>query len=158
VSGGREAFERLVAALEACEAGGDALVQPGMLDRALGGIARTARRGSVVVLLSDLLDLPDEALGRIAAVTSRGRILVVVQALDPDEAEFPFEGTVRLRSLEGGVVVETDAEVRERYLDALDRHGRAWEEAVLSRGGRFVRARTTDDPVRVVRSIVEAVR
>ena len=32
----------------------------------------------------------------------------IVQTLDPDEARLPFEGTVRLRSLEGGAVVETD--------------------------------------------------
>lgn len=158
VSGGREAFERLVGSLESVTASGDAIVDEELLDRALGTIARTARRGSIVVLLSDLLDLPDEAAERVAAIASRGRVVVVVQVLDPDEVSFPFEGTVRLRSLEGGVVVETDAEAKERYLEALARLGASWQRVLVARGARLVRASTSDDPVRVVRSILEAAR
>ena len=157
VSGGREAFERIVASLEEAGAGGDARADGGMLDRGLGGIARAARRGSIVVVLSDLLDLPDGAAERIAAVASRGRVVVVVQTLDPDEATLPFEGTVRLRSLEGGAVVETDVETtRAGYLAALSALQNKWERELVARGARMIRAVTTDDPVRVVRHIIEA--
>jgi uncharacterized protein (DUF58 family) len=159
VSGGREAFERILAALESCEAGGDALVDEALLDRALGGIARAARRGSIVIFLSDLLDLPAGATDRVAAVASRGRVIRVVQTLDPDEARLPFEGTVRLRGLEGGAVVETDVETtRERYLAALTSLQDTWEHALVARGGGLVRSETNEDPVRVVRAVVEAVR
>src|SRR5271170_432090 len=92
MSAGREAFERIVGSLEAAEAGGDAYVNAGVLDRALAGVAKAARRGSIVVVLSDLLDLPDVAADRISAVAARGRILVVVQVLDPDEVTLPFDG------------------------------------------------------------------
>ncbi|WP_394832770.1 DUF58 domain-containing protein [Pendulispora rubella] len=157
VSGGRESFERLIATLESLEATGDALADARMLDRALGGIARSARRGSVIVFLSDLLDLPEGSMDLVAGLAARGRVLVVVQTLDPDEATLPFEGTVRLRSLEGGTVVETDVETtREQYLTALRELSERWERTMLARGGRFVRALTREDPVRVVRSIVEA--
>jgi uncharacterized protein (DUF58 family) len=159
VSGGREAFERILGSLEAAEAGSDAIADPTVLDRALGAIARAARRGSVVVVLSDLLDLPDVAADRVSAIAARGRVLVVVQVLDPDEASFPFEGTVRLRSLEGGVVVETDVEAtRTRYLAALAALQEQWDRTLAARGARFVRALTTDDPVRLVREIVQAAR
>jgi uncharacterized protein (DUF58 family) len=159
VSGGREAFERIVAALETCEAGGDALVDGALLDRALGGISRAARRGSIVVVLSDLLDLPAGAADRIAAIASRGRVISVVQTLDPDEARLPFNGTVRLRGLEGSTVVETDADTtREQYLASLHALQDAWERALVARGGRLVRAETSEDPVRIVRSVAEAVR
>ena len=84
VSGGREAFERVVDALEGQTAEGDALSNLTMLDRALAALARSARRGSVVVVLSDLLDLPPEAADRISALATRGRVVVVVQVLDPD--------------------------------------------------------------------------
>jgi len=157
VSGGRESFERLVATLEALQAQGDALTDARMLDRALGGIARTARRGSVIVFLSDLLDLPEGSMELVAGMAARGRVLVVVQTLDPDEATLPFEGTVRLRALEGGTVVETDIEtIRESYLAALRELSDRWEQTLLARGGRFVRALTNDDPVRVVRSVLAA--
>lgn len=158
-AGGNEAFERIVAALEACQPGGDAVVDADLVDRSLDGLARSARRGAVVVVLSDLLDLPEDAADRIAALASRGRILVVVQTLDPDEALFPFQGTMRMRSLEGGFVVETDAEVtRQSYLEALDQRYAAWEHAIARRGGRLFRALTNEDPVAVVRRVVEKVR
>jgi uncharacterized protein (DUF58 family) len=159
VAGGRDVFERIVGSLEASGAGGDARTDLSVLDRGLGGVARSARRGSIVVVLSDLLDLPEGATDRVAAIASRGRVLVVVQVLDPDEADFPFEGTVRLRSLEGGVVVETDADVtRAGYKARLASLTAEWERAMTARGARLVRAVTTDDPVHAVRKIVQAAR
>ena len=130
-----------------------------MLDRALGPLARAARRGSVVVLFSDLLDLPDEAAERVASIGLRGRAVVVVQLLDPDEEDLPFDGTVRLRGLEGGYVVETDVDTtRGQYLDALADLRRRWSDVMLARGGRFVRATTNEDPVAILRRTVEAIR
>ena len=71
----------------------------------------------------------------------------------------PFEGTVRLRSLEGGTVVETDTDAtRDRYLEAMRHLQDAWERTLVARGGRLVRAETSEDPVRVVRSVALAVR
>jgi len=159
VSAGREAFERILGSLEAATADGDARTDKAVIDRALGGIARAARRGSIVVILSDLLDLPDGAADQIAAVATGGRVVVVVQILDPDEAVFPFHGTMRLEAFEGGLVVETDADAaRGEYLEALERHRVAWDRALVGRGARVVRAQTTDDPVKVLRSITLAAR
>ncbi len=157
VSTGREAFERVVGSLEAATAGGDATLDIAVIDRALGGIARSARRGSIVVVLSDLIDLPPVAVDRIAAVASGGRVVVVVHLLDPDEATFPFEGTVRLEALEGGFAVETDATLtRGAYLEALAQHRRGWERALVERGARVVSALTSEDPVKVVLRIALA--
>lgn len=155
--GGREAFERIVGALETVEPGGDLSLDLGAVDRALVPIARHARRGSVVVLLSDLVDLPDGTLDQFASLAARGRTLVVVRVLDPAEASFPFEGPVRLRASEGDALVETDAtEVKAAYLSALDAIATAWQDRLLERGGRLIRAVTTDDPVAVVRAVVLA--
>jgi uncharacterized protein (DUF58 family) len=156
---GREQFERMVATLEFAEPAGDALLDRGMLDRALQATVRSTRRGAIVVVLSDLIDLPDGAADRIAALAQPGRVLVVVQLLDPSEAEFPFAGTVRLRALEGGVVVETDADsTRGRYLEALGSLTRGWSDRVVARAGRFLVATTADSPAHVVREIVRAVK
>jgi hypothetical protein len=159
VAGGREVFERILGSLEAVVAGGDAREDISVLDRGLSGIARASRRGSIVVLVSDLLDLPEGAEERVAAIASRGRILIVVQVLDPDEIDLPFGGTVRLRALEGGMVVETDVETaRASYVDRLTSLTAGWERALTARGARLVRAVTSADPVRVVREIVRAAR
>ncbi|CAN5860227.1 DUF58 domain-containing protein [soil metagenome] len=157
VSGGREAFERVVDALEGQSAEGDALANLATLDRALAALARSARRGSVVVVLSDLLDLPPEAAERISAIATRGRVLVVVQVLDPDEATFPFTETVRLHSLEGNVTVESDEAARERYLAALAELQESWRRTLVGRGASFLPMTTDRDPVAAVRSIIEAV-
>lgn len=158
VSGGREAFERIVDALEAQNAEGDAFADLSAVDRALGGLARSARRGSVIVILSDLLDLPPATPDRISAIATRDRIVVVTQILDPDEATFPFKETVRLRALEGEAVVETDEAARDRYLAALAAHTESWRRAIVGRGGSFLRATTDENPVSAVRRIIEAVR
>lgn len=158
VSGGREAFERIVDALEAQRPEGDAYGNLAVLDRALGGLARTARRGSVVVVLSDLLDLPEEAPERLAAIAGRGRVLVVVQTLDPDEATFPFKETVRLRALEGDVVLESDEAARARYLERLAALQARFTKALVARGGTLLVRTTDEDPVRAVRAIIEAAR
>jgi uncharacterized protein (DUF58 family) len=158
VGGGREVFERVVDALEAQRAEGDATSDLVVLDNAIGAIARAARRGSVVVILSDLLDLPPEAADRISAIATRGRVVVVVQALDPDEATFPFRETVRLESLEGSVTVETDETAREKYLAALADLEERWRRALVARGASFLTMTTDRDPASAVRAIVEAVR
>jgi len=156
VRGGREVFERVVDALEAQSAEGEARSNAAMLDNAIGSIARSARRGSVVVLLSDLLDLPSQAPAAIGAISTRGCVLVVVQTLDPDEADFPFKETVRLKSLEGGVTVETDEAAREQYLAALHAEQETWRRELVGRGAKFVTMTTDRDPAAAVRAIVEA--
>jgi uncharacterized protein (DUF58 family) len=155
---GREAFERIVGALEGARTTGDLTESPEAVERALSPVARRARRGAIIVLLSDLIDLPSGSVDRFVALSGQGRIVVVVQVLDPDEALFPFEGTVRLRALEGPTVVETDAEVtRGRYLEALAALGRSWSARLTGHGGHFLRATTSDEAAGIVRAIVGAV-
>jgi uncharacterized protein (DUF58 family) len=156
VRGGREVFERVVDALESQSAIGDAWSNLALLDEAVSGIARSARRGSIVVVLSDLLDLPPEAPSRIGAITTRGCVLIVVQVLDPDENDFPFSETVRLTALEGPMVVESDEGARDRYLSALAAERAAWRDSLFARGAKFLETTTERDPVSVVRAIVEA--
>ena len=82
--------------------------------------------------------------------------MVVVQTLDPDEADFPFRETVRLKSLEGGLVVETDEAARDRYLAALSAEQQTWREKLVGRGAKFLPLVTSMDPVAAVRAVVEA--
>ncbi len=158
VTGGREAFERVLGALESLTPRGDATMDPDVVERAVGGIARTARRGSVVVILSDLLDLPEGAIERMGAICSRGRVVVVVQTLHPDEVQFPFREPTRLRASEGDFVVESDEESRPRYLAELGELTRTWQDAIVKRGGRFTRAVTDQNPVETVRNILDLAR
>ncbi|MGD0676623.1 MAG: DUF58 domain-containing protein [Polyangiaceae bacterium] len=156
---GGEQFERIVDALERAQPSGDMLGHPASVDTAIQMATRTTKRGAIVILLSDLIDLPEETADRVGSMATGGRIVVVVQVLDPAEVTFPFVGPVRLKGLEGDCVVETDADAaRESYLLALGALVRQWRESIVRRGGRFVAATTAEAPVAVVRRIVAAVR
>lgn len=156
---GREAFEQLLGALEEAAAAGELVADSRSLSRAVAAVARRARRGGVVVLLSDLLDLPEDASDSFAALGTGGRTVVAVRVLDPVEARFPYAGPIRFRSSEGGYVVETDAaRARDGYLAALEQHAQAWDERLLAQGSRLIRAETDADPVEVVRGILQALR
>ena len=155
---GGATFDRVVFALERVTAHGALEDDLDALDRQLTVLARRARRGSVVVLFSDFLDVPAAVLRRMALLGSE-RVLVAVQVLDPVEADFGFAGQVRLRAMEGDAVVTTDADrVRAEYLARLDAHTNEWRGAVEEIGGRFVRARTDEATVEPLRRIVQAVR
>ena len=140
--GGREQFERIVGGARGVEPAGDAHVDAAMLERGLHALARAARRGAIVVVLSDLHRPAAGGSRARRGHRAEGRVLVVVQTLDPDEVDFPFAGNVRLRALEGGAVVETDADTaRERYLAAMEELTPEWREVVVRRGGRFLASR-----------------
>jgi len=128
------------------------------MERALAPVARRSRRGAVIVLLSDLIDLPERALAAFTALGAGGRSLVALRVLDPMEADLGFSGHVRLRASEGGVVVETDAEeVRAVYRERMAGIAERWSRELSTRGGRLVEC-TTDEPAgEVVRKVVRAV-
>jgi uncharacterized protein (DUF58 family) len=157
-TGGPEAFDRVVDLLEGASTEGDLRVDEQAVDAALALVGRRARRGSVVVVVSDFLDLPDGAPDRIASLAAGGRTVVAVSILDPAEAAFPFQGPIRFRSSEGGHFVETDASsARNAYLAALARNRATYRESLLARGGRFVEATTSDDAVSIVRAVLASI-
>ena len=157
-----ETFERIVGTLESARVEGDARMNPHLVEDGLGIALRGARRGSAIVVLSDLVDLPDDAAEALAALGTRGRPLAVVEILDPEEATFPFDGPIRLRALETGpneqAVVQTDGPaVRARYLARLTERADHYREVLARHGGTLVRATTTDDPIAVVRDVLRAI-
>jgi uncharacterized protein (DUF58 family) len=154
-TGGRDAFERIVGHLEAVTPKGD--LDSNALEIALSATMRFARRGSAVVVLSDLLDLPESAPDLIGALAAGGRAVVVVQVLDPAELTFPFQGPLALAALEGEHRVETDANLaRQGYLDALRELSQRWESGLVARGGHFVQVGSDTDGVDTVRRVLTA--
>jgi uncharacterized protein (DUF58 family) len=156
-SGGRQAFERVVGVLESVSALADLHADQATVEQAVARVERRANRGANVVILSDLLDLPEGALELLAGLGSRGRNLCVVRVLDSVEIEFPFSGPVHLRALEHDTQIETDgALVRADYLAALAANERTLAQALLARGGRLLRAGSSEDPVAIVRRVLDA--
>ena len=156
-AGGREAFERVVGALETAQPSADLRSDLPAFERAVARVERRASRGSSVVVLSDLLDLPDGAEQAIGSLATRGKTLTVARVLDPAELSFPFTGPLHLRALEGEARVETDAATaRPQYLAALAAQAAAWSERLLQRGGSLVSLNTAEDPVTAVRKVLDS--
>jgi uncharacterized protein (DUF58 family) len=156
-TGGRAAFDRLVEALETADTGESRPLAESELERVIAAVDRRARRGSVIVFLSDLIDLPDGMLEAYAALASKGRIPLVCRVLDPVEKEFPFKGAVRFRASESSVIVETNADqARAAYLQALEESKERWSRSLLPLGGQVIDSVTSDDPVHTVRELLRA--
>jgi uncharacterized protein (DUF58 family) len=155
---GHAAFERLVSRLERARAAGDLSADAESVTRSLRVIANRAGRGSVLLLFSDLVDLPEGAERAIVALGGGKRSLVVVQVLDAVERNLSFRGKVRLRSIEGDDVVVTDADaVRRAYQERLTAHCERWRKELEGNGGRLIEATSNDDAVTVVRRMLQAI-
>ncbi len=154
---GRAAFDRVASALEGAAAGGAPRVTAAELAATVERMSGLARRGSVLYVFSDLVDLPEEALERITTLTTARRTLVVVQVLDPLEAHFSFDGPVELVALESAERVQIGGVgERARYLARLEAVRGAWSERLLARGGRLVPCTTSDPPLEVLRRLLAA--
>jgi uncharacterized protein (DUF58 family) len=158
VSGGREAYRRVISSLETTGLGGDAKLTPTVMDQALENVARTARKGSFVIALTDGIDLPPEAAIRIADLAHRGRVVLMLRIVDPDELDFPFEGAALFKAYEGSFEVESDQETRARYLERFEAHSILQRDSLLARGARWLSVQTSEDPAEVLLRVMEALR
>lgn len=157
VSGGMPAFERTLIELTRLEPGGNVGTRRADLERSLGMVTSRSPRGTVIVVLSDLLELGDDAPEVFAALGTAGRQAILVQILDPLEASFLLEGPVRLKATEGPLEIETNATLsRAGYLEALAALQARFRDAVRAQGGDLVVCRSDDDAVAVVRRILRA--
>ena len=155
---GYAAFEMITARLAAAGAVGDLSDDAQAVNRCVRTLARRSRKGSVIVLLSDFLDIHQAALREFLVLASAPRAIVFVQVLDPRERDLSFRGKVRLKAIEGGKVVVTDADaVRAEYRERLEQHTRACRDMVEREGGRLIEACTSDDPVIVMRRLLQGI-
>lgn len=155
-SAGREGLERILSRLEALTAGGDALESPEVFEKTM---QIRARRGSILVCITDAIDLPEGGIRRIAELGGKGRTLVVVQCNDPDERTFPFTQRTRFQGFEGKNMRDVDPErVREGYLQRFTAHSLEVQSTVETAGGRYVSIDTSEAPESSLQRIVEAIR
>lgn len=155
----REMFHRVSDALVATAPKGDWSAREEPFTSLLAPLHEKARRGSVLIFLSDLVDLPPLSEARLAELSTQNRRVFAVRILSPEEATFPFREHARFTSVEGATVVEANPEVvRAAYLDALAGVVRTWSDVLSKRGGGVLDVKTTDDPTKVLRSLLQLVR
>ncbi len=85
----------ILQALEGRRPGGETKV-----GKILDEIAGTMRRRGMVILMSDLLDEPEEILKGLRLFRFKGNDVIVFHLLDTAEIELPFDGNVLFEDLE----------------------------------------------------------
>lgn len=103
---------------------------------------RTPRRG-IVVVISDLFDDVGKLLKGMQRLRHAGHEVVVVQVLDHDELDLPFEGMVQFKGLEGtDLAICHPRSIRKAYQDELNKHLTAVKVACQRNNIDYVQADT----------------
>ncbi|MFM7207761.1 MAG: DUF58 domain-containing protein [Planctomycetaceae bacterium] len=88
--------------------------------RALAAAAESLPRRGLVVVVSDLLGDRDAIFAGLRLLQARGHDLALLQVLDDDELEFPFDGPTRFEGLELPAHLACNPRaLREGYLVAI---------------------------------------
>jgi uncharacterized protein (DUF58 family) len=90
------------------------------VSKPLHQLADTLTKRGIVVLISDLLDDPDEIIRGLKHFQFRGIDVIVFHVLDHDEIEFPFERATRFEDLETSEeIMAVPGVVRAHYLKEM---------------------------------------
>jgi uncharacterized protein (DUF58 family) len=107
----------LLAVLEGTEASGKT-----DMPHALDGVARLARRRSLVIVLSDFYDTPERIVKAVRPLAGRGHDLVLFHLLDAAELNPSLRDPVLLDDMETGERMEVAAAQMEEYRERLQTH------------------------------------
>ncbi len=84
-------------------------------------LAGSLKRRGIIILISDLLDKPEEVMRGLKQLRSKGNDVMVFHLLDSDELEFPFEQPTLFIDLEEDTKLLTDPQaVRSAYLQSMN--------------------------------------
>ncbi len=120
---------------------------PDQWETTLSYLGSSLRRGSIVLILSDFLDLTPSIAQSIAQLGTRSRTVRCAQILTPNEAVFPFDGVLRFIDPESGTIIQADAKTAAPlYRRALDDLTEPLSGRLQASGGRFVRVLSNTAP------------
>src|SRR5437763_3200225 len=86
----------------------------------LRAVLHNLKRRGLVVVISDLIDQPEETLKALRLLRSHRHDVLVFHVQDPAELESPFQGATLFRDLETGEELEIDpSPVRDGYRERV---------------------------------------
>jgi uncharacterized protein (DUF58 family) len=119
----------------------------GNLSAALGQAPDFCRRRGVVIVVSDFFDDADDLISRVNDLRAWGHDVVVIQVMDEWEYELPETGHYRVRDLETGVEIRTDAStIREATTARVEAWCAGLREQCVQAGVDWLTVRT-DQPL-----------
>jgi uncharacterized protein (DUF58 family) len=86
-------------------------------------LSESLRRRSIVVLISDFYEEPDDILNAVAFLRGRGNDVIVFHVLDRDELQFPFIDATNFVDIESGERMPVVPDyLRKQYRDLVAAH------------------------------------
>ncbi len=106
------------------------------LGPSLHELAERIKRRGLVVLLSDLMDRPEDVLSGLQHFRHRHHEVIVFHLLDPDVLEFPYHDTSTFVDMESGAAITTEPweiapRVRQRLDEWRERYRRVCREQLI---------------------------
>jgi hypothetical protein len=92
-------------------------------------MAETINRKGMIILISDLLDDPEETIAGLQHFRFKGHDMIVFHILDNAELTFPFDRATKFLDMEGPAELLTMPEmVKETYMNNLNTHIEAFKK------------------------------
>jgi uncharacterized protein (DUF58 family) len=96
-------------------------------------LAGSLKRRGLIILISDLLDEPEEVMRGLKQLRSKGNDILVFHLLDREELEFPFEEPTLFKDMEEDLKLLTDPKsIRPAYLKAMRSLIEGYQESCAS--------------------------
>lgn len=131
-------LRRLLQAMEQAEA-----TEATEMGSALGELAESIKRRGLILLLSDLMDDPEEVLRTLKHFRYRHHEVVVFHVLDPYEIQFPFRTESGFVDMESGRELLTQPwEIADEYRSRFDAWAGRYERACLENRIDYVQLST----------------
>lgn len=146
VTSGRQAFQKIIVALEQAEASGKwNPTQPAL--PAFG-----AKTNEILIMVSDLLQVDDEWISLVQSLAHPRREMLLFQVLGDQETNFTMTGFFRFTDLETGREVELEADaIRETVHQKAEAYFEKLDEGLRVPNVRLVRAQLSEPITLVLR-------
>ena len=96
-------------------------------------LAGSLKRRGIIILISDLLDQPEEVMRGLKQLRSKGSDVIVFHLLDRDELEFPFKEPTLFRDLEEDIQLLTDpSTIKSAYMKTINALIEGYRQACAS--------------------------
>jgi uncharacterized protein (DUF58 family) len=98
-------------------------------------LSDTVRRRSMVAIISDLYEEPDDVVAAVNTLRGRGNDIMVLHVLDPSEREFPFMESTNFVDLESGETMPVIPDyLRDDYRELVSQHVTALARRLTGQG------------------------
>jgi len=136
----QSSLHRIFQALELHQADGNTTLVP-----ILHKLAERLKQRGLIILISDLLDDPEDVVRALQHFVSRRHQVIVFHVMDPAELEFPFDRLSTFVDMETANRVLTDPrQIRKEYLDAVDEFLRIYKQRCSDAGIEYILANTAE--------------